>query len=42
MAISLQDQLLNSGLIKKDKANKVKKEKYKQSKQQRNSKTVEI
>ena len=42
MAISLQDQLLNSGLIKKDKANKAKKEKYKQSKQQRNSKTVEI
>ena len=42
MAISLQDQLLNSGLIKKDKANKVKKEKYKQSKQQRNSKTIEI
>lgn len=39
MAISLQEQLLNSGLIKKDKANKVKKEKYKQSKQQRNSKT---
>ncbi|WP_428354168.1 DUF2058 domain-containing protein [Methyloprofundus sp.] len=39
MAISLQDQLLNSGLIKKDKANKAKKEKYKQSKQQRNSKT---
>ncbi|NOQ14036.1 MAG: DUF2058 family protein [Methyloprofundus sp.] len=42
MAISLQDQLLNSGLIKKDKANKAKKEKYKQSKQQRNSKTIEI
>ena len=42
MAISLQDQLLNSGLIKKDKANKAKKEKYKQSKQQRNSKTVQI
>lgn len=42
MAISLQDQLLNSGLIKKDKANKAKKEKYKQSKQQRNSKSVEI
>ncbi|RLA25248.1 MAG: DUF2058 domain-containing protein [Gammaproteobacteria bacterium] len=41
MAISLQDQLLNSGLIKKDKANKVKKEKYKQSKQQRNSKTTQ-
>ena len=40
MAISLQDQLLNSGLIKKDKANKVKKEKYKQSKQQRKNKTV--
>ena len=39
MAISLQDQLLNSGLIKKDKANQAKKEKYKQSKQQRNSKT---
>ena len=41
MAISLQDQLLNSGLIKKDKVNKAKKEKYKQSKQQRNSKTVQ-
>ena len=41
MAISLQDQLLNSGLIKKDKANKVKKEKYKQSKQQRNNKTTQ-
>jgi uncharacterized protein YaiL (DUF2058 family) len=41
MAISLQDQLLNSGLIKKDKANKAKKEKYKQSKQQRNSKTTQ-
>ena len=41
MAISLQDQLLNSGLIKKDKANKVKKAKYKQSKQQRNSKTTQ-
>ena len=41
MAISLQDQLLNSGLIKKDKANKAKKEKYKQSKQQRNSKTLQ-
>jgi uncharacterized protein YaiL (DUF2058 family) len=41
MAISLQDQLLNSGLIKKDKANKVKKEKYKQSKQQRNSKNTQ-
>jgi len=39
MAISLQDQLLNSGLIKKDKANQAKKEKYKQSRQQRNSKT---
>lgn len=42
MAISLQDQLLNSGLIKKDKANKAKKEKYKQSKQQRNSKTSQV
>lgn len=42
MAISLQDQLLNSGLIKKDQANKVKKEKYKQSKQQRNSKNTKI
>jgi len=42
MAISLQDQLLNTGLIKKDKANKAKKEKYKQSKQQRNSKTAQI
>ena len=41
MAISLQDQLLNSGLIKKDKANKAKKEKYKQSKQQRNNKTLQ-
>ena len=41
MAISLQDQLLNSGLIKKDKANKAKKEKYKQSKQQRNSKSTQ-
>ncbi len=41
MAISLQDQLLNSGLIKKDKANKAKKEKYKQSKQQRNNKIVQ-
>ena len=42
MAISLQDQLLNSGLIKKNKANQAKKEKYKQSKQQRNNKTTQI
>ncbi|BCG65051.1 MAG: hypothetical protein methR_P2864 [Methyloprofundus sp.] len=41
MAISLQDQLLNSGLINKSKANQSKKEKYKQSKQQRNSKSVQ-
>lgn len=41
MAISLQDQLLNSGLIDKSKANQVKKGKYKQSKQQRNSKTTQ-
>jgi len=39
MAISLQDQLLKSGLIDKNKANQVKKEKYKQSKQQRKTKT---
>ena len=41
MAISLQDQLLNSGLINKSKANQSKKEKYKQSKQQRNSKSTQ-
>ncbi|MBE0469510.1 MAG: DUF2058 domain-containing protein [Methyloprofundus sp.] len=41
MAISLQDQLLNSGLIDKSKANQVKKGKYKQTKQQRNSKTTQ-
>jgi len=41
MAISLQDQLLNSGLIDKSKANQVKKGKYKQSKLQRNSKTTQ-
>jgi len=39
MAISLQDQLLKSGLTNKSKANQSKKEKYKQSKEQRNSKT---
>ncbi len=41
MAISLQDQLLNAGLINKNKANQSKKEKYKQSKQQRNSKSTQ-
>ncbi len=41
MAISLQDQLLKSGLTNKSKVNKSKKEKYKQSKEQRNSKTVQ-
>jgi len=41
MAISLQDQLLNSGLTNKSKVNKSKKEKYKQSKEQRNSKTTQ-
>ncbi|MDC9728606.1 MAG: DUF2058 domain-containing protein [Methyloprofundus sp.] len=41
MAISLQDQLLKSGLTNKSKVNKSKKEKYKQSKEQRNSKTTQ-
>lgn len=41
MAISLQDQLLSSGLIKKDKANQAKKTKHKQAKQQRNSKAIQ-
>jgi len=41
MAISLQDQLLKSGLTNKSKANQSKKEKYKQSKEQRNSKIVQ-
>jgi uncharacterized protein YaiL (DUF2058 family) len=42
MAISLQEQLLKSGLTNKSKVNKSKKEKYKQSKEQRNSKTTPI
>ncbi len=39
---SLQDQLLKSGLTNKNKANQSKKEKYKQLKQQRNSKSTQI
>ncbi len=38
---SLQDQLLKSGLTNKNKANQSKKEKYKQIKQQRNSKSTQ-